>query len=92
MGKETSIIATLALPENVIPAKAGIQASSPRKRGTSIWSTGFPRIKYGASLVKPGMTTRAGLLLSRDFYSRWSPLFQYSTLPLFRNSLWEVLE
>jgi hypothetical protein len=29
----------------VIPAKAGIQKN-----------TGFPRIKYGAGLVKPGMT------------------------------------
>jgi len=30
----------------VIPAEAGIQNKS----------TGFPRIKYGAGLVKPGMT------------------------------------
>jgi len=33
------------MTENVIPAKAGIQEN-----------TGFPRIKYGAGLVKPGMT------------------------------------
>ncbi len=39
--------------EAVIPAKAGIQ---PR-------NTGFPRIKYGASLVKPGMTTTVKGLL-----------------------------
>jgi len=32
----------------VIPAKAGIQ---PRNNG-------FPRIKYGAGLVKPGMTSK----------------------------------
>jgi len=32
--------------EGVIPAKAGIQHRN----------TGFPRIKYGAGLVKPGMT------------------------------------
>ena len=31
--------------KGVIPAKAGIQ----------IRNTGFPRIKYGAGLVKPGM-------------------------------------
>jgi hypothetical protein len=34
--------------EAVIPAKAGIQ---PR-------NTGFPRIKYGAGSVKPGMTNK----------------------------------
>ncbi len=39
--------------EAVIPAKAGIQ---PR-------NTGFPRIKYGAGLVKPGMTTTVKGLL-----------------------------
>jgi hypothetical protein len=32
----------------VIPAKAGIQ----------IRNTGFPRIKYGAGSVKPGMTNK----------------------------------
>jgi len=32
----------------VIPAKAGIQFRNP----------GFPRIKYGAGLVKPGMTIK----------------------------------
>jgi hypothetical protein len=34
--------------EVVIPAKAGIQ----------LRKTGFPRIKYGAGLVKPGMTNK----------------------------------
>ena len=37
----------------VIPAKAGIQKS-----------TGFPRIKYGAGLVKPGMTNPMELMSS----------------------------
>ena len=37
----------------VIPAKAGIQRN-----------TGFPRIKYGAGLIKPGMTEWLGLMLS----------------------------
>jgi hypothetical protein len=64
MGKETSITVTLALPENVIPAKAGIQKD-----------TGFR--------VKPGMTTRTGLLSSRDFYSRWNPIFHSSIIPEF---------
>jgi hypothetical protein len=35
-----------------------IQTSSLRKQGTSIYYTGFPRIKYGAGLVKPGMTIK----------------------------------
>jgi hypothetical protein len=35
--------------KDVIPAKAGIQEN-----------TGFPRIKYGAGLVKPGMTNYTG--------------------------------
>ena len=34
--------------EVVIPAKAGIQFKN----------NGFPRIKYGAGLIKPGMTNR----------------------------------
>jgi hypothetical protein len=37
--------ATLIMTKDVIPAKAGIQEN-----------TGFPRIKYGAGSVKPGMT------------------------------------
>jgi hypothetical protein len=37
----------------VIPAKAGIQ----------LRNTGFPRIKYGAGLVKPGMTIKVKELL-----------------------------
>jgi|GEM_PF-4997835 len=39
--------ASLISREHVIPAKAGIQEN-----------TGFPRIKYGAGLVKPGMTEK----------------------------------
>jgi hypothetical protein len=40
---------TLITEKDVIPAKAGIQEN-----------TGFPRIKYGAGLVKPGMTNHTG--------------------------------
>jgi hypothetical protein len=40
--------------EAVIPAKAGIQPKN----------TGFPRIKYGASLVKPGMTNKGKTFLN----------------------------
>jgi len=43
--------ATLTTAKIVIPAKAGIQRN-----------TGFPRIKYGAGLVKPGMTERMGFI------------------------------
>jgi hypothetical protein len=39
----------------VIPAKAGIQEKK----------TGFPRIKSGAGLVKPGMT------IKKTFYSKY---------------------
>jgi hypothetical protein len=41
--------------EAVIPAKAGIQ----------IVKTGFPRIKSGAGLVKPGMTANEKGLSTR---------------------------
>jgi hypothetical protein len=37
--------ASLIIAAHVIPAKAGIQEN-----------TGFPRVKHGAGLVKPGMT------------------------------------
>jgi hypothetical protein len=40
----------------VILAKAGIQ----------LRNTGFPRIKYGAGLVKPGMTNKGKGLLTHD--------------------------
>jgi len=40
--------------EVVIPAKAGIQSKN----------TGFPRIKYGAGSVKPGMTNKAKIFLN----------------------------
>ena len=43
--------ATLTTAKIVIPAKAGIQRN-----------TGFPRIKHGAGLVKPGMTERMGFI------------------------------
>ena len=45
--------ASLITAEHVIPAKAGIQEN-----------TGFPRIKYGASLIKPGMTNRLRFISS----------------------------
>jgi len=56
--------ATSLTAKSVIPAKAGIQTSSLRKQGTSIYYTGFPRIKYGAGLVKPGMTNYIRLISS----------------------------
>jgi hypothetical protein len=40
--------------EVVIPAKAGIQRRN----------TGFPRIKYGAGSVKPGMTNKGKRFLT----------------------------
>jgi len=40
-----SSTASLISTEHVIPAKVGIQEN-----------TGFPRIKYGAGSIKPGMT------------------------------------
>jgi hypothetical protein len=39
------------MDESVIPVKTGIQEY-----------TGFPRIKYGAGLVKPGMTNNRKLM------------------------------
>ena len=45
---ESNTFFTFIYPKPVIPAKAGIQ----------IKKTGFPRIKYGAGLVKPGMTNK----------------------------------
>ena len=48
------LYATILIAEkDVIPAKAGIQKN-----------TGFPRIKYGAGLVKPGMTNYTGPIYS----------------------------
>ena len=44
-------VATLITTKAVILAKAGIQKN-----------TGFPRIKYGAGLVKPGMTNGTRLM------------------------------
>jgi hypothetical protein len=41
--------------EAVIPAKAGIQFKN----------TGFPRVKHGAGLVKPGMTIKVKELLTQ---------------------------
>ena len=45
--------ATLIAAKGVIPAKAGIQEN-----------TGFPRVKHGAGLVKPGMTKCIKLMSS----------------------------
>jgi len=53
--------------EAVIPAPAFAGASlSPRRRGAGIQprNTGFPRIKYGAGLVKPGMTNKGKRFLN----------------------------
>ena len=36
--------------------------------GRNPGNTGFPRIKYGASLVEPGIMTRSGLLLSNMIF------------------------
>ena len=47
---------TLSTAKTVIPAKAGIQTTFLRRQETIIQESGFPRIKYGAGLVKPGMT------------------------------------
>jgi len=56
--------ATLITAKGVIPARAGIQP--PAHEG--LWPggkiTGFPRIKYGAGLVKPGMTDCVRLMSS----------------------------
>jgi len=48
--------------EAVISAKAGIQ----------LRNTGFPRIKYGAGLVKPGMTNKGKGFLTYYITYRWS--------------------
>jgi len=58
-------IATLISADFVIPAKAGIQKKpcsplAPPK----VVKPGFPRIKYGAGLVKPGMTDCMKLMSS----------------------------
>jgi len=50
---EYSYTASLITTAHVIPAKAGIQEN-----------TGFPRVKHGAGLVKPGMTNRTRFMLS----------------------------
>jgi hypothetical protein len=60
-GEKSSVVHSTLLyinSEAVIPAKTGIQLTN----------TGFPRIKYGASLVKPGMTIEVKGLLRQ--YSR----------------------
>jgi len=61
---------TLIAGRDVVPAKAGKQ----------FWHTGFPRVKHGAGLVKPGMTNYTRLVL---FIS----LTQYSTIPVFHYSI-----
>jgi len=52
------------IPEAVVPAKAGIQTTFLRRQETIIQESGFPRIKYGAGLVKPGMTNCIRLMAS----------------------------
>jgi hypothetical protein len=56
------------MSEAVIPAPAfaGVNLS-PRKWGAGIQvrNTGFPRIKYGAGSVKPGMTIKVKELLTQ---------------------------
>jgi hypothetical protein len=53
--------------EAVIPAKAGIQFKN----------TGFPRVKHGAGLVKPGMTIKVKELLTQ-YSSLESGVFIYN--------------
>ena len=54
----------------------------PVKTGNQCFKDyGFPRIKYGAGLVKPGMTNCTGLMLL------YLSLTQYSTIPVFHYSM-----
>jgi hypothetical protein len=62
--KITLYTATLITAQNVIPAKAGIQTTFLRRQETITQESGFPRIKYGAGLVKPGMTNYLRLMSS----------------------------
>ncbi len=55
------------IPDAVIPAKTGIQ----------IENNGFPRIKYGAGLVKLGMTIKVKGLLTQ--YTRFTGLGRSAT-------------
>ena len=63
--------ATSIAAKDVIPAKAGIQKS-----------TGFPRIKYGAGFVKPGMTKCTGIYVvmhnHHDSIPKWPWDFNYA--------------
>ena len=61
--------ATSIAAKDVIPAKAGIQKS-----------TGFPRIKYGAGLVKPGMTNYIRLM--SPCIKPNIPVFHHSIIPI----------
>ncbi len=47
----------IVVSKTVIPAKAGIQKDK---------KTGFPRIKYGAGSVKPGMTIKVKGLMTHN--------------------------
>jgi septal ring factor EnvC (AmiA/AmiB activator) len=58
-GRTTRYRATLISTMGVIPTKVGIQKK-----------TAFPRIRYGAGLVKPGMTNPGGLI-ARCIITLW---------------------
>jgi len=53
------------IPEVVIAAKAGIQFKK----------TGFPRVKHGTGLVKPGMTNKVKGLLTHYTRYGWEGAF-----------------
>jgi len=61
--RDNSLICTTNYPVK-ISAKAGIQTTFLRRQETIIQESGFPRIKYGAGLVKPGMTKCIKLMSS----------------------------
>jgi len=54
--------ASLITAELVVPAKAGIQACPCENREPEFKEDGFPRIKHGAGLVKPGMINLSRLI------------------------------
>ena len=62
--------ATVTTAKIVIPAPifTGINSNGnpdvvPAKAGNQFSNTGFPRVKHGAGLIKPGITERLGLIL-----------------------------
>jgi hypothetical protein len=51
------------------------EAVIPEKAGIHFRNTGFPRIKYGAGLVKPGMTNKGkGFLTHHTRFENLSPI------------------